>query len=316
MITGSSFGVICTSPRYFAAGQLAIALNARLYAVSNGDLDFTLGKRAIAYHGQQVDCDHLLVVGVTALKKSAKVIRSGKYKSVAVVFSDTRCCTDYLWWNRFVKDHGIPVYAMPDLAQYCIVPYTPCYQTMTLPDVPIVKNQRLTIAHSPNAKGIYKGTPAIRRVLKKLRRSYDFDYVEIIGKTWQESVRIKAGAHIFIDQLTYGNPEIPQKRFGGRIPYHGALGKSGLEGMLLGCCTITGAREVKTEPWFPTPPALWTSKKYFENTLELVITGEVFRNGYITQQREWAQKYTSPEFVTANLTRHIRDERIVRSDVP
>jgi hypothetical protein len=316
MITDSRvsthFAVASRTPRYFAAGHLAMALGANLYCYENRDTDFTDGKKAIRWNGERIDCNHLMVVGCKALRLAAKYIERGAYKTVAVVFSDTKCCTDYIWWNQFVKKNNVAVYMMPDLAQYSQVPYVPCYQTLIMPNIEIKKADRLTICHSPNKKGIWKGTPAIRRVIKELQKDYIFDYVEIIGKSWYESLEIKSRAHIFIDQLTYGNPEIPQKRFGGKITYNGALGKSGLEGMLLGCCTITGAKKVNTEPFFPTPPAIWRDKGEVGLRLLLTILFTDFPYGVKMfavdvgkQQQEWAQKYTSPEFVTANLTRHI-----------
>jgi hypothetical protein len=309
MITDSSvsthLAVAARTPRYFAAGHLAMALGANLYCYENRDTDFTDGRKAIRWNGERIDCDHLIVVGCAALRLAAKYIERGAYKTLGVVFSDTKCCTDSKWWNQFVKKNKIAVYMMPDLAQYAEVPFVPCYQALIMPEISIVKNEILTICHSPNKKGIWKGTQAIRQIVKELQKDYDFNYVEIVGKTWRETLEIKSRAHIFIDQLTYGNPEIPQKRFGGKINYNGSLGKSGLEGMFLGCYTITGAKEVKTEPWFPTPPCVWCGYQNFKSSLEYVISnGRNYRTGTAGMQ-EWARKYASPEFVTANLTRHI-----------
>jgi len=306
------FAVAARTPRYFAAGHLAIAFGANIYCYENRDTDFTDGRKAIRWNGEKIDCDHLIVVGCAALRLAAKHIERGAYKTVGVVFSDTKCCTDRKWWNQFAKKNKVAVYMMPDLAQYSEVPYVPCYQTLIMPEIEIKKADRLTICHSPNKKGIWKGTPAIRRIMKELRKDYDFDYVEIIGKSWRESLEIKSRAHIFIDQLTYGNPEIPQDRFGGKIKYHGALGKSGLEGMLLGCYTITGAKRVPTVPWFPSPPCGWCDY----NGFKLMVASSMSWYGrkydtktcwdFTRDQQQWAEKYTSPEFVTANLTRHIK----------
>lgn len=306
-MVGSRIAVVSRTPRYFAAGQLAIALGAEIYAIDNSCTEFTENERAIEWRGEAIDCHHLIVVGVAALRMAARSIASGCYKTVGVIFSDTACCVDRKWWNRFVRTYRIPVYMMPDLAQYSKVDYIPCFQTMSIRNVDIVKVKRLTICHSPNQKGIYKGTPAIRRAIADLKDSFDFDYVEIVGRTWQDTLAIKGKAHIFIDQLTYLNPEVPQSRFGGQIPYHGALGKSGIEGMLLKCCTITGAKEVKTEPWFPTPPVYWIRSDELKSTLIALMKDRGEMTAAATRQYEWARKYTSSEYVAAHVTRHIRE---------
>jgi hypothetical protein len=127
---------------------------------------------------------------------------------------------------------------------------------------------------------------------------------------WTECIKIKAKSHIFIDQVLKDNPKVYFKRWGNNgIKYPGALGKSGLEAMLTKCFTITGCEKLKTEPYFPEPPVLYTDYYSLYEDLELAIKNQPFRNEVIRNQFTWASIYLSPLFVKSNITRHI-DEAI------
>jgi len=199
---------------------------------------------------------------------------------------------------------------MPDLHDYLRVPYTPAYQTMTLPYVEINKpNDRIVICHSPGKKGTLniKGSRQIADVVKKFSKKLPVEYKVLTNLSWEECIKEKSRAHIFIDQLTKYNPYINQKRFGGEIIYKGALGKSGIEAMMLECCTVTTMDRPITEPHFPPPPVILTNYFSFEYDIERVITDISHKKSYIEQQKKWVDKYCSPEFVSQHLTRHINE---------
>jgi len=277
--------------KYFAAEHLSKALNAKLFSLTTKD----------------IDVDHLIILGMRGLERYSK-LKNKNFKSIAVIFSDTNFCKYHKWCNDYIRENKIAMYAMPDLDDYCFNSYRPAYQTITLPNIEIIKpTDRIVICHSPGAKAThnYKGTKQINEIIKALSEKYPIDYKVLKNLSWEECIKVKSTAHIFIDQLTKGNPHIPQKRFGGLIKYNGALGKSGIEGMLLKCCTITTMKRVETRPYFPFPPVVLTDYQNFKGDLELLIKDVEYRNGLIEKQFEWVSDYCSPEFVKFNVTRHI-----------
>jgi hypothetical protein len=288
----NSIGILVPHEKYFAAGHLAKALNAPMFGL----------KDKIA------GIDHLIIIGAMALVMYSK-LKKKIFKSVSVIFSDTNFCIHHKWCNEYAKENNIPVYAMPDLDDYLTVPYVPVYQTITIPDnIKIEKyTDKTTICHSPGAKAKYnyKGTKQIGKIIKKFKK-YNLRYSLLKNLSWEDCLAEKAKSHIFIDQMVMGNPRIPQKRFGGVVPYSGALGKSGIEAMLLKCCTITSAKEIRTEPYFPPPPAICVSFTEFYSMLKYAVDNVQLAMQDAEIQYAWAKKYCSPEFVVGNVTRHIK----------
>jgi len=275
---------------YFAGNDLAKALKAKVFT-----------------YNDDIDCENLIIIGTTCLQKYSK-IENKNFKSVAVIFSDSKCCVNYKWWNCYTKENNISVYAMPDLYKFCINGYTPVYQTINTSKIKTEKNKMLTIVHSPGEKfkSNLKGTREIFEVVKELKKKYKFKYRCLRGLTREECMVEKARSNIFIDQLIYGNNKIiDYGRWGIGIKYCGGLGKSGLEAMALKSCVITGGKIGDTEPYFPKPPVIFTNYNSFYDDLENLIKNESLRNILTDNQYEWSKKYTSPEFVAMNVTRHI-----------
>lgn len=288
-----SIAILTPGERYFAASHLAKALDAKLYSLT---------KKEIAE-------DNLIIIGMRGLERYNK-LKQKIFKSIAVIFSDTNFCIHHKWCNDFLRENNyITVYAMPDLHDYLSVPYIPAYQTIEIPaDIEISKpTDRIIISHSPGNKAQhnYKGTKQITKIVKTLSEKHNIEFKILSDLSWKDCLIEKAKSHIFIDQLIKGNKYVGQGRFGGEIPYKGGLGKSGIEAMSLGCCTITTMDEPKTEPYFPPPPMILTTLNTFVNDLEKAIIDTEYRLAIITKQLEWVKKYCSPEFVKMNITRHI-----------
>lgn len=307
----SKIAILTQSCKYFAVPFLAKAIGADLYVIDHSQDGFfgeiTDAKKYV--RGHAIDCEHLIIIGARALHRYAARIAAKTHKTVAVIFSDTNCCILSGWWNRFVEDNNVFVYIMPDLVQYCRGHHVPAFQTMTMPqlDAPARAEGQIAICHSPGAKGAYKGSKQIAAAITQLSKSYPIKYTACKDLSWHDCLKAKAAADIFIDQLVLGNPKIPQDRFGGKIAYNGALGKSGLEAMLLGCCVVSGCQELKTEPYFPNPPIVYTTGPNIVSDLEWLITEKQIRRELSLKQREWARSYLSPEFVGQHLTRHINE---------
>ena len=288
-----SIGILAPHGKYFAAEHLARALNAKLFGLCTKELNV----------------EHLIIIGMRGLKRYKK-LKEKNFKSVAVIFSDTNFCRHYKWCNEYTIKNNIKVYAMPDLNDYCLQKFIPVYHTITLPDIEIVKpDDRIVICHSPGKKAEYniKGTREIGIVINELSKKYNIKYLMLQNLSWENCIKAKSTAHIFIDQLTKNNPFIDQERFGGEIKYKGALGKSGIEGMLLKCCTITTMDFHETAPFFPFPPVVLTDYFNFKADLEILINDVNYRNELIEKQYKWVEKYCSSEFVSMNVTRHISE---------
>lgn len=289
----NKIGILAPHGKYFAAEHLSNALSATIYGLSV----------------KEIKEEHLIIIGMRALERYSK-LKTKNFKSVAVIFSDTNFCKHYKWCNSYVKENNISVYAMPDLNDYLEVPYVPAYQTITIPSIEINKpTDRVVICHSPGKKAgsNVKGTKQITLLIKELSKKHNIEYKLLKNLSWEDCIREKSTAHIFIDQLVKDNPFIKQNTFGGEIKYHGALGKSGIEAMLLKCCVVTTMNVVKTESYFPFPPVLLTDYFSFYTDVEILISRVEYRNKIIENQFNWVNKYCSPKFVKMNVTRHINE---------
>jgi hypothetical protein len=289
-----NIGILVPHGKYFAAEHLARALGARMFGLS----------------AKEIDVEHLIIIGMKALERYSKKFKDKKFKSVAVIFSDTNFCVHNEWCNAYAKKNKITIYAMPDLHNFLTVPYIPAYQTITIPEMEINKpTDRVVICHSPGKKAVYnfKGTGQIKSIIKELSKRYNIEYKMLSKISWEDCLREKSTAHIFIDQVVKNNPCISQSRFGNKIQYNGGLGKSGIEAMLLKCCVITTMDVMSTEQYFSFPPVVLTDYFSFANDIEMLINHVEYRNSVAAKQYQWAKKYCSPEFVTAHLTRHINE---------
>ena len=309
--------ILTKSCKYFAAPYLAKALNADLYALDhtqNNFFDIECNVKRLS-KDVGIKCDHLIIIGTRALLDAERKINLRRYKTVAVIFSDTTCARLEKKWKEIVKKYNIFTYAMPDLMQYCLEDTVPVFQTITLPDMSINKSDdKIVISHSPGLKGEFKGTSFIECELEKLKKKYDFDFNVSTDATWIDCLKTKASANIFIDQITLGNEEIDQNRFRNKKKYLGVVGKSGLEAMLLSCCTISGCPEFKTDKYFPCPPVIFTSYKKFKKDLEKLLKDKILIKTIAQEQKEWAEKYLSPEFVAMHITRHINKKYVIVVD--
>jgi len=196
---------------------------------------------------------------------------------------------------------------MPDMIPFLGVEIIPAYQTMIINPIPRVNNNILTVAHSPRngEKSKVKGTDYINEIVRGLKMKHQFNYIFIKNYPHKECLKLKAQSDIFIDQLIYGNPDVPQQRWGEEITYEGGLGKSGIEAMLLGCCVITGGRKPDTERYFPPPPIIWTDYDNFKDHLDALIKDKDLISLCKRGQQKWAETYLNPEFVSHHITRHI-----------
>lgn len=201
---------------------------------------------------------------------------------------------------------------MPDCVPYVIkdgLSFKPYYQHIPFEMKDnINKYKELTVSHSPGLKKKcnHKGTAEIERVCKKLNIKLEI----ISGCTWEESIKIKQKSHIFVDQII--NDQF-RKELG--IDYFGGIGKSGLEAMKCNCLTITsgysGSMIGNSE--HPAPPVDVVKD---ENDLEKLLS--YYKDNLdslkvkATKQKEYADKYTSFDFVLNNVDKNIKKIKQIR----
>ena len=225
---------------------------------------------------EQTDCiitrniplaDHYIVIGAISMSGLPERVLN----SMTVIWTDSTYMFNYKRFNKLVN--GSTVWAMPDLAPLSGTGNI-YYQPFRLPLVDTTKTE--LICHTPfhMSKLPEKGTHYITEICKK----HNIPLKIIMGKSWVETINIKAKHKICVDQI------------------HRGLGKSGLEAMLLGCSVISGEKPATKG----LPPITWTDKNNFENDLLTLI------NNYDKpEQKEWADENLKPEVMAEKIFKSI-----------
>lgn len=96
-----------------------------------------------------------------------------------------------LFLNRNLFPSYIPTFQRIEVKKY----------TAVYPDP---HKKKINIVHTPSALGA-KGTSYVRAIIEKLKRNYEFHYIEIHNKTHAEALQAIADADIFLDQFIGGS---------------------------------------------------------------------------------------------------------------
>ena len=291
----------------FAAPHLARALGVTLYTmIPKYNNFFGFNSHAVDWDsGRAIKEQSLIIIGYNAMRAIEQQIK--RFTKIAIILSDSWSCAKNEYIDKFIEAYKPVAFAMPDIQKFFKNRTIPIYQTIDVSHIPIKKPERLTITHSPSngVKYAVKGSDEIIRVINKLKLYYDFDFRLIQNLSMTDCLKQKAQSHIFIDQLIYKNPKVPQSRFGSKILYDGGLGKSGIEAMLLDNVVITGGMRPETEEYFPSPPVLWTDFKRFENDLKQLISNSEQRDSLQWMQRKWVGKYASASFIKDYIAKYL-----------
>lgn len=209
-------------------------------------------------------------------------------RRIKVILTDTFYRYNYAQLNELLRRHT--VYCMPELMQYYDGECRTFYPPFENGAPRIIKNDKLTIAHSPfsTAKVSMKGTQVIEQTVQELNQQISVQYDRISGVTWQECIQRKAQAHIFIDQIVDCNG------------YRGGLGKSGIEAMALGCMTLSSG-DFTPKDSVPPPPVVEVTTDTLYNVLVHFVQHLVERSEIINEQQEWMRNYASYKFVGEHL---------------
>jgi len=244
---------------------------------SHYGMDYIDDKAVIGYHNLPKESDGLIIVGAGTYNRLKKYIASSTHKSITIIITDSWFMLDAAYYNKEFRNYR--VFATPCKIKYRgDLPTREYYQPFNL-SVDIVKNDKLTIAHSPFTKGKFdqKGTHNIISAMN----GYNFDL--ITGVSWDESLQRKAKCHIFIDQVDFKG-----------LDWIGGIGRSGYEGMILKCLVVSRGEYNGIE--IPSPPIAWCTKDNFKDVVDFYIHNPSERNEIIEQQKDWADKYLDMDF--------------------
>lgn len=227
------------------------------------------------------------IVGAPVLvrlyKKDFYPFNGFRRKRVKVILTDS-------YYRKYYKDinpllRHAKVFCMPDLAHLCDKEYKYYYHPYEH-NGQIVKNERLTIAHSPFsvAKMKVKGTWEIMCAICAIRKDYDMQFDLIRGVPWKESIQRKSKAHIFIDQVVDSQGD----------SYLGGPGKSGIEAMAAGCFTMSSGTYKDGE--IPAPPVEGITADNLESKLRYYIEHPEEREQKAAKQKQWVETYLNYEY--------------------
>ena len=211
--------------------------------------------------------DRYIIVGAITLDELKD--RDIKVRRDVVIFTDTRYLRNPMRYNLMARHSR--VFAMPDLIKYREgLPTEVYYQPFDI-DIPIIKNQEVTVCHSPYhvSKLNAKGSLFISDIVNMFPVRYSY----IMERSWMDTIEEKSKAHIFIDQMG-DNP---------------GIGKSGLEAMLLDCLVISSGDLDFGD--IPKPPVVLIKREELYDTLKHFIYNAGARNELILEQKAWAKKY-------------------------
>lgn len=243
--------------------------------------------------GSVPEADHYIFAGAGVLLRTDVAKLKGK-KTVIITDSHYLSHTEEI--DKIISDNDISVHCMIDLWEYCDAPNkTEYFQPFNDLGVDIVKNEKLTVAHSPFSeyKMILKGTKYIKEALSTVQENNDIETDFIIDVSWRESILRKVKCQFFVDQLVL-------ETHGGDLSYSGGVGKSGIEAMLLKCLVFSSGKSIDTG--IPKPPYVEVNSvdeliekltHYIKNPLE--------RDEKIEAQYQWAKKYTNVKYVVEKL---------------
>lgn len=213
------------------------------------------------------------------------------YKKVKIIVTDGRYALNPAYYNKQFKGYEIFLNACKT-HWGAGIHYKEFYQPFDLSEYDMTKNKELTIAHSPFSEKKFnqKGTLQIRNIVRELGVKFDL----ITNVSWEESIRRKAKAHIFVDQISHFRDKILTS--GGYV--WSALGKSGIEAMHLGCMTLTRGKE--HSGLIPTPPIVWVDKNLKQRLVEFIDDKQKIKN-MAQLQKQWALTYATPDYAARNV---------------
>ena len=285
--------IVCINPAFSNAATLQKALDCEIVAEK---LEFKgfhkiCTKPVGSIHNIPKSRHYIFAGSGVLLRINVSKLKGRK----SVIISDSHYLQNTAEIDKIIEDNNIEVSCMIDLWDFCKHNKRAYFQPFEQFNVNEVKNETLTICHSPSVKvkTNQKGSAQIQLVINDIKSKVCANYICITDETWSGTIKQKSGAQIFIDQLVMNNHYASKG-------YVGGIGKSGLEGMLLKCLTISSGKIVKTDVSAP-PYVIANDKEELTKQLLFYIKNVDARNDLIKKQFNWAKKYTSFENVSKRL---------------
>lgn len=161
------------------------------------------------------------------------------------------------------KDICPQVYSVPQrvvLSDFC-------------PAYPDPNSTRPIVVHSPTAP-IAKGTPAVLKVMERLKRKYDFEFLLIHGIQRNEALQLMQRADIFLDQFVIG--------------HHGM---AALEAMAFGKPVLCYIKPSLIKEYPPDCPIINADQDNLADVLEPLLKDGKLRNEIGQRSRAYVEKY-------------------------
>lgn len=236
---------------------------------------------------QSVEESSLVLLGDATAFKALRAIAPKRWKpwarklNLAAFFGDSAYFNKPEYFDQLCQDLNIgTVFLLPNLVPLATIPVVPLHHPM--PVMPQNRHPDLTIMHSPGRPGKagQKGTGAIEAVLQRIASDgFEFRYERIMYTPLVECLRLKAQAHIFIDQLP--PPDLPS-----------GVGRSGLEALALGCATFSTMYDPAiVDGYFDPPPVLGVrSEETLEAGLRAILSKPHRRERAGQRGTEWVKR--------------------------
>jgi hypothetical protein len=292
-MNGENICIVCITPAFANAGGLQRALDCNIVAQKHDFKGFhKLCTRPLGSTNNIPEAKHYIFAGSGILLRVDVSKLKGRK---TVIISDSHYLQNTAEIDKIIEDHEIEVFCMIDLWKFCKHEKKAYFQPFEPFEIDIKKNEQITVCHSPSVKFStnQKGSAQIGRAVDAVINKRDVNYLCITNDTWSEAVKKKSTAHIFVDQLVMSNHY-------SSIGYEGGIGKSGLEGMLLKCLTISCGTPIETD--IPAPPYVVANNvEELEEAILGFTDNKIARNAMIKKQYSWAKKYTSPEMVAKRI---------------
>jgi hypothetical protein len=296
MINGDDICIVCINPAFANAATLQKALDCKIVAEKPEPKGFhKICTKPVGNIANIPEAKHYIFAGSGILLRIDASKLKGR-KSVIISDSHYLEYTDEI--DKIIEDNDMEVSCMIDLWDVCKHEKRAYFQPFEQFDVDNTKSDTLTVCHSPSVKvkTNQKGSAQIESVVKDIQsenRVGDIEYVCITNETWSGTIKRKASAQIFVDQLVMKNHYDSKG-------YRGGIGKSGLEGMLLKCLTISSGNPIETD--VPAPPyVVANSSGELYMKMCYYLESPNVRSRMIERQYEWAKKYTSLENVAQRI---------------
>ena len=234
----SEICIVCINPAFANAGGLQKALDCNIVAEKLEFKGFHKQcSKPVGSINNIPEASHYIFAGSGILLRiDVSKLRGRK----SVIISDSHYLENTAEIDEIIEKYSIEVSCMIDLWDNCKHDKRAYFHPFEELNTNIEKSDNIIVCHSPSVKLATnnKGSIEIERAVSNALKGLE-QYLCISDETWAGTIKKKASAHIFVDQLTLGNHY-------NHKGYEGGIGKSGLEGMLLKCLTISSGNPINT----------------------------------------------------------------------